>query len=159
MVLKLLHFLHVNTGIKISLYPHPFRAVSICSPSSSLNTSSPLPTFFGNSRGFEDPHQFNYSQQCNFLLIYRSSLLFHLSSVYLFIHSSHLSPLSPLHADPGGVKDAHQSQHPLQDVSDDIRGHTEGADLRQSFWLDVSHCTLCFIYQRLEGSNCKQRKR
>lgn len=73
-----------------------------------------------------------------------------------FIHSSHVLPLSPLHADPGGVEDAHQSQYPLQDVSDDIRGHAEGSDLRQSFGLDVSNCTLCFIHQRLEGSNDKK---
>lgn len=67
-------------------------------------------------------------------------------------------PLSPLHADPGGVEDAHQSQHALQDVSDDIRGHSEWADLRQRFGLDVSNCTLCFIYQRLGGSNDKKRE-
>lgn len=65
-------------------------------------------------------------------------------------------PLSPLHANPGGVEDAHQSQYPLQDVSDDIRGHAEGSDLRQSFRLDVSNCALCFIYQRLEGSHDKK---
>lgn len=58
-------------------------------------------------------------------------------------------PFWPLHADPGGIKDAHQSQHSLQDVSDHIRGHAKGADLRQSFRPDVPNSMFGFIHQRL----------
>lgn len=72
---------------------------------------------------------------------------------------SFVDPPPPLHADPGGIKDAHQSQHSLQDDSDDIGGHAQGADLRQCFGLDVSHCTLCLIYQRLQGRNNKETQR
>ncbi|TNN31465.1 hypothetical protein EYF80_058383 [Liparis tanakae] len=66
-------------------------------------------------------------------------------------HRDFLPPPSPLHADPGGVEDAHQPQHPLQDVPDDVGRHAERADLRQSFGPDVPHGALRFIDQRLEG--------
>lgn len=101
---------------------------------------------------YDHAHQFNYSHWGNSFFIPPSFF----SPFSPFIHSSHVFPLSPLHADPGGVEDAHQSQYPLQYISDDIRGHAEGSDFRQSFGLDVSNCTLCFINQRLEGSNDKK---
>lgn len=70
--------------------------------------------------------------------------------------TSSSSSSSPLHADPGCVKDAHQPQHSLQDDSDDIRRHAQRADLRQRFGLDVPHRTLCLIDQRLRGRRNKQ---
>lgn len=37
----------------------------------------------------------------------------------------------PLHADPGSIKDSHQSEHPLQDVPDGVWWGPERADFGQ----------------------------
>lgn len=55
----------------------------------------------------------------------------------------------PLHADPGGIKDSHQPEHPLQDVPDGVWWGPERADFGQWFRFDVAHGRLCCLHQRL----------
>lgn len=90
-------------------------------------------------KGAQGPQRFNHSQRGEELSLSPS------------LRPS--SGLSPLHADPGGVEDAHQAEHALQDVSDDLGRHAQRADLRQGLGLDVSHRALCFVHQRLRGSD------
>lgn len=55
----------------------------------------------------------------------------------------------PLHADPGGIKDSHQPEHPLQDIPDGVWWGPEGADFWQWLRFDVTHSRLCCLHQRL----------
>lgn len=69
------------------------------------------------------------------------------------MHSLPLACFSPLHADPGSVKNTHEPQHALQDVSDDVGGHAQRSDLRQGLRLDVAHRSLGLFHQGLQQTH------